>query len=72
MNHNKFDGEVQYQLAMYFVKKLRSDGMIFDEEYKKADRILLEKYKPVISMLLNGGGDMKNGGKDSAGNSRGS
>ena len=48
------NNEFQYQLTMSLVRRLKSSGTISDNEYKKIDAIMLEKYRPVTAALLAG------------------
>lgn len=54
MNKADFNREINYQIIMFYVKQLKSDGTITDEEYKRIDTIMLKKYSPVLGTLLSG------------------
>lgn len=49
-----WNNEFQYQITMSLVRKLSRDGIIYDDECKKIDTIMLNKYKPVLGTLLAG------------------
>ena len=54
MSSDDFNREAQYQLTMSYVKQLKRNGMITEEEYRKIDIIMLKKYRPVLGTLLSG------------------
>lgn len=54
MDKADFNREVQYQLTMSYVKQLKRNGTINEEEYRKIDTIMLKKYRPVLGTLLSG------------------
>lgn len=45
MSREEFRNEKLYQTTMYFVRKILSEGIISEEEYRQIDTIFLEKYK---------------------------
>lgn len=54
MDKTDFNRETQYQLTMSYVKQLKRNGTITEEEYRKIDKIMLDKYRPVLGTLLSG------------------
>ena len=52
--NKEWNNEFQYQLTMSFVRRLKENGTISDNEYKQIDTIMLEKYKPILGTLLSG------------------
>ena len=52
--NEEWNDEFQYQLTMSFVRRLKENGTISDNEYKQIDTIMLEKYKPILGTLLAG------------------
>lgn len=52
MNNQDFKKEVQYWLTMSYIKQLRKNGSVSDEEYKQIDRIILKKHEPILGTLL--------------------
>lgn len=54
MDKTAFNREAQYQLTMSYIKQLRKNGTITEDEYRKADMIMLKKYRPVLGTLLSG------------------
>ncbi len=54
MNDEDFEREKAYQTTMSLVRQLRNNGAVNDEEYKKIDTIMLEKYRPILGTLLSG------------------
>ena len=52
MTEQDFDREINYWLTMSYVKQLKSNGTISDEEYKQIDMLLLKKYRPILGTLL--------------------
>ena len=52
MSREEFRNEKLYHNTMYFVRKILSEGIISEEEYRQIDTIFLEKYKPVFGTLF--------------------
>lgn len=52
--NKEWNNEFQYQLTMSFVRRLKENGTISDNEYKQIDTIMLEKYRPILGTLLSG------------------
>lgn len=43
--------EIYYQAAISMLRKLLQEGLITKEEYKKIDRLNVEKWKPLIQSI---------------------
>lgn len=54
MKSINWSDEFQYQITMSLVRQLKENGTISDDEYKRIDTIMLEKYRPIVSTLLAG------------------
>ncbi len=54
MNDADFEREKAYQTTMSLVRQLKKNGAVTDEEYRKIDTIMLEKYRPILGTLLSG------------------
>ena len=51
MTREEFHNEKMYQATMGMVRRMRSEGLISQEEYERVERIFLEKYKPLIGSI---------------------
>lgn len=54
MSSSEFNSEMNYQITMSYVRQLRKNGTITEEEYREIDKIMLKKYRPVLGTLLSG------------------
>lgn len=54
MDNAEFERERAYQTTMSLVRQLKNNGTVTDEEYRKIDTIMLEKYHPILGTLLSG------------------
>lgn len=54
MTKEEFHNEKMYQATMGMVRRMRSEGLISQEEYERVERIFLEKYKPLIGTVYAG------------------
>lgn len=54
MSSSEFNSEMNYQITMSYVRKLRKNGTVTDEEYREIDTIMLKKYRPILGTLLSG------------------
>jgi hypothetical protein len=52
MTKQDFKNEKLYQATMTVVKKMLSEGLISEEEYRQIDAIFIEKYRPVFGTLF--------------------
>ena len=44
--------EKLYQTTMHITRKMLKDGIISEDDYRRVDKIFLEKYKPVFGTLF--------------------
>lgn len=54
MTKEQFRSERRYQISLSIAKTMLRKGVISEEEYKRIDTILLEKYRPILGTLLSG------------------
>ncbi len=54
MNNADFERETAYQTTMSLVRQLKKNGVVTDEEYRKINTVMLERYRPVFGALLCG------------------
>lgn len=52
MSREEFRNEKLYQTTMHLARKMLSEGIISEEEYRQIDTIFLEKYKSVFGTLF--------------------
>lgn len=52
MSKEEFKNEKLYQTTMHLVRKMLSEGIISEDEYRQIDTIFLEKYQPVFGTLF--------------------
>ena len=52
MREEDFHREKLYQITMYLLRAMLSDGLIDCNEYKKAEQLMLKKYHPVLGELF--------------------
>ncbi len=51
MTQDQFQREKNYQITHSITKSMLQKGLITDQEYKKIDAIMLEKYRPLLGSL---------------------
>lgn len=49
-----FDADIHYAAVMKIAEDMRRDGLLTADEAEKLSRAVIEKYKPIIAMLLSG------------------
>ena len=54
MSDKEFKSEMNYQVTMSYVRQLRKNGTVTEDEYREIDTIMLKKYRPVLGILLSG------------------
>ncbi len=54
MNSADFERERSYQIIMSLVRQLKKNGAVTDEEYRRIDTMMLERYRPILGSLLSG------------------
>lgn len=52
MTKKDFKNEKLYQTTMSVAKKMLSEGLITEEEYRQIDTIFIGKYRPVFGTLF--------------------
>ena len=51
MTKEAFQREKMYQATMGMVRRMLSEGLISQAEYRQMEQIFLEKYKPLIGSI---------------------
>ena len=51
MTNEQFQREKNYQVSNSVIKSMLKQEIISKEDYKKIDTVLLEKYRPSLSVL---------------------
>ena len=51
MTKDQFDREKNYGIAMSIARRMLSEGLINDRDYRKMDTIFKAKFRPVIGAL---------------------
>ena len=54
LTDEEFRRESGYQVIMHFIRKMLTDGLITEEEYRQIDTKYREKFLPVTGDLLSG------------------
>ena len=54
MTKHEFTRESRYQVLMYFIRKMLTDGLITEEEFRQIDTKYRGKFRPVTDDLLSG------------------
>ncbi len=52
MSKEEMRNEKLYQTTMHIARKMLNVGIISEEEYRRVDKIFLEKYNPVFGTLF--------------------
>ena len=52
MTKQDFKNEKLYQTTMSVAKKMLSEGLISEDDYRQIDTIFIEKYRPVFGTLF--------------------
>ena len=52
MNDKLFSSELDYQVTLSIAESLHRSDLLTDEEFKKAKKLLLEKYNPELETLF--------------------
>lgn len=52
MSKEEFRAEKLYQTTMHIARKMLSEGLISEDEYRLIDTIFLEKYRPTLGTLF--------------------
>ena len=51
MTDKQFNSELEYQLRRTIINQMKNEDIITEQEYKKIDTKLLEKYVPIFGTL---------------------
>ena len=51
MTHEQLQQEFQYRVAMSLVRELLKSGALSDDEYRRIDAHMIERFQPVLSGL---------------------
>jgi len=51
MTSNQFERQENYSISLGVLSQLKENNLITDEEFKEAESLLNEKYKPIISIV---------------------
>ena len=51
MTQEQFEREKAYRITLSIAKTLLKQGLITEQEYKKIDGMMLEKYRPLLGGL---------------------
>lgn len=54
MSEQDFEAEKKYQTALSLAKSMLKSGIISENEFTQIDTMLINKYRPILSMLLLG------------------
>ena len=54
MNNNQFERQKNYSISLEILFSLKENNLITDVEFKEAERLLNEKYNPIISIVYLG------------------
>ncbi|MDE6890404.1 MAG: hypothetical protein K2P50_01255 [Lachnospiraceae bacterium] len=54
MNKEQFRAEKLYRMSLSVAKSMLDEGIISEDELGNIDEMLLQKYRPVLGMLLSG------------------
>ena len=52
MDNDLFNSELQFQISLEIAKSLAKQNLLTDEEFNKFRTLLLQKYAPPISLLV--------------------
>lgn len=52
MSKEEFKNEKLYQTTMHLARKMLTEGLISEDEYRQIDTIFLEKYRPTLGTLF--------------------
>ena len=54
VNKEQFRAEKLYRMSLSVAKSMLDEGIISEDELGNIDEMLLQKYRPVLGMLLSG------------------
>lgn len=51
MTKGQFEREKDYRVMLFIAKTMLKKGLITEQEYKKINGMMLEKYRPLLGLL---------------------
>jgi hypothetical protein len=51
MTQEQFEREKTYRVTMSIARSMLQRGLINEQEYKKIDKMMLKKYRPILGVL---------------------
>ena len=51
MTNNQIERQKTYSISLEILSQLKENNLITDVEFKESERLLNEKYKPIISIV---------------------
>jgi hypothetical protein len=51
MNNNQFERQKNYSISLEILLSLKENNLITDFEFKESEKLLNEKYKPIIPIV---------------------
>ncbi len=51
MTQEQFEREKAYRVTLSIAKSMLQNGLITEQEYKKIDIMMIEKYRPLLGVL---------------------
>ena len=51
MTDKQFNSELEYQLCRSIINQMKNENIITEQEYKKIDTKLIDKYTPIFGSL---------------------
>lgn len=54
MSKEELRNEKLYQTTMHIAQKMLRDGIISEKEYRRVDKMFIEKYHPILGTLFSG------------------
>lgn len=52
MSAEQFQREKLYQATMSIAKSIRNNGLVTEDEYDTINRLMLEKYRPLLGRVM--------------------
>lgn len=52
MSKEELRNEKLYQTTMHIARKMLRDGIISEKEYRRVDKMFIEKYHPILGTLF--------------------
>ena len=51
MTNNQFERQKNYSISLEILSQLKENNLITDVEFTESESLLIEKYKPIISIV---------------------